>query len=114
MGGELRSAEAREWRRLYGTKQWAILRRQALTRDGFQCQRCGVILTDGRRSSRSAVVHHIEAHKGDMDLFFDLANLAAVCWACHSGAIQSEEILGYDATIGADGWPVDPKHPSAK
>jgi 5-methylcytosine-specific restriction enzyme A len=114
MGGELRSAEAREWRRLYATKQWAILRRQALTRDGFQCQRCGVILTDGRRSPRSAVVHHIEAHKGDMDLFFDLANLAAVCWACHSGAIQSEEVLGYDATIGADGWPVDPKHPGAK
>jgi hypothetical protein len=30
------------------------------------------------------------------------------------GAIQSEEVLGYDGTIGQDGWPVDPKHPSAK
>ena len=109
-----RSSEAREWRRLYASKQWATLRRQALTRDGFKCQRCGVILTDGRRSPRSAVVHHIEAHKGNAELFFDLANLEAVCWTCHSGAIQSEEVLGYDATIGPDGWPVDPKHPGAK
>jgi 5-methylcytosine-specific restriction protein A len=109
-----RSDEAREWRRLYAGKQWAILRRQALARDGFQCQRCGVMLTNGRRSPRSAVVHHIEAHKGDRDLFFALDNLEAVCWTCHSGAIQSEEVLGYDSAIGADGWPVDPKHPGAR
>jgi 5-methylcytosine-specific restriction protein A len=105
-----RSDEAREWRRLYAGKQWAILRRQALARDGFQCQRCGVMLTNGRRSPRSAVVHHMQPHKGD----FDLDNLQAVCWQCHSGAIQSGEVLGYDSAIGADGWPVDPKHPGAR
>ena len=44
--------------------------------------------------------------------FNDPANLESVCWRCHSGAIQSEEVLGYDATFGADGWPVDVKHPS--
>jgi 5-methylcytosine-specific restriction protein A len=82
-----RSAEAREYRRPYYTKQWAVLRREALTRDGYQCQRCRVILTNGRRSPRSAVVHHIKAHKGDMVLFYDLSNLQAVCWQCHSGAI---------------------------
>jgi 5-methylcytosine-specific restriction enzyme A len=73
-----------------------------------------VILTNGRRSPRSAVVHHIEAHKGDMVLFYDLANLQAVGWQCHSGAIQSEEVLGDDSTLGLDGWPVDPRYPSAK
>ena len=40
--------------------------------------------------------------------------LAMRPWQCRSGAIQSEEVLGYDGTIGQDGWPVDPKHPSAK
>ena len=109
-----RSAEAIEYRRWYFTKLWATLRRAALIRDGYQCQRCKVILTSGRRSPRSAVVHHIQAHKGDGELFHDLANLQAVCWQCHSGAIQSEEVLGYDGTIGQDGWPVDPRHPSAK
>jgi len=29
-------------------------------------------------------------------------------------AIQSEEVMGYNKAIGADGWPVDQKHPSVK
>ena len=40
-------------------------------------------------------------------MFYDPSNLEVVCWSCYSGAIQSEEVLGYDTTIGADGWPVD-------
>ena len=59
-------------------------------------------------------VHHREPHRGDETLFYDALNLEAVCWQCHSGAIQSEEALGYDATIGADGWPTDPKHPGTR
>ena len=61
---------------------------------------------------RSAVVHDIEPHKGDHALFYDLDNLQSVCWTCHSDDIQSAEALGYDTTIGADGWPFDPRHPS--
>jgi 5-methylcytosine-specific restriction enzyme A len=109
-----RSAEACEHRRPYYTKRWSALRREALTRDGYQCQRCKVMLTNGRRSPRSAVVHHIKAHKGDMVLFYDLSNLQAVCWQCHSGAIQSEEVKEYDSTIGQHGWPVSPNHLSVK
>jgi|TARA_B100001057_G_scaffold467724_1_gene526144 hypothetical protein len=59
-------------------------------------------------------VHHLKAHRGDLELFFDLNNLQAVCKSCHDGAIQSVEARGYDTAIGADGWPVDPKHPSVK
>ena len=51
------------------------------------------------------------AHKGDLALFYDPTNLRAVFWSCQSGVIQSEEALGYDTTIGADGWPVDENHP---
>jgi 5-methylcytosine-specific restriction endonuclease McrA len=106
-----RSAEANEYRKLYQTKQWRILRERALLRDAFTCQRCKCMLKRGKSHPQSAVVHHIEAHKGDHDKFFDLDNLQAVCWSCHSGVIQSEEKLGYSTEIGADGWPVDPNHP---
>jgi len=47
-------------------------------------------------------------------MFHDIDNLQAVCWTCHSGSIQSIEAKGFDATIGADGWPVDPQHPGAR
>ena len=106
-----RTPEADEYRRLYGTKQWKILRAKALLRDGFKCSRCKCFLKQGRTLPQSAVVHHIKAHKGDLELFFDLDNLQAVCWSCHSGAIQSEEARGYSTEIGPDGWPTDPNHP---
>ncbi|MDA8636405.1 hypothetical protein N9L70_08495 [Rhodobacteraceae bacterium] len=44
--------------------------------------------------------------------FNDPANLESVCWRCHSGAIQSEEALRYDTTIGADDRLRDPNYPS--
>jgi hypothetical protein len=52
-------------------------------------------------------VHHLEPHRGDRELFFDLANLQSVCWRCHSGPIQSEEARGSSVIIGSDGWPID-------
>ena len=109
----MRSDVANAYRTLYSTKHWKTLRRQALTRDEYRCQHsgCGAHLQAGRDHTRSAVVHHLRPHKGDLELFFDLDNLQSVCWTCHSGDIQSQEALGYDTTIGVDGWPIDPKHP---
>jgi len=109
-----RSEEARSYRTLYSSKHWKTLRRQALTRDEYRCQHsgCGAHLQAGRDHLRSAVVHNLTPHKGDLELFFELDNLQSVCWTCHSGDIQSTEALGYDTTIGADGWPTDPRHPS--
>lgn len=69
-------------------------------------------LQAGGDHHRSVVVHHLKPHKGDLELFFDLDNLQSVCWTCHGGDIQSTEALGYDNTIGSDGWPIDPMHPS--
>ena len=113
MGIYDRSPEARKYRKLYSTKAWAALRKEALTRDGYRCQHagCGVMLQPGRNKPTSAVVHHVTPHKGDMELFYNIDNLQSVCWSCHSGDIQSQEVLGYDKQIGADGWPIDPKHP---
>jgi 5-methylcytosine-specific restriction endonuclease McrA len=116
MSRDWRSEEAAEYRRLYATKAWAILRKQVLLRDAYRCQHkgCGAMLKVGRKHPRSAVVHHIKPHKGDLKMFHEIDNLQAVCWTCHSGSIQSIEAKGFDATIGADGWPVDPKHPGAR
>ena len=108
-----RTPEAAEYRRLYQTKQWAILREQALLRDGFKCQHkgCNVMLKRGRTHKNSAVVHHIKPHKGDLDLFFDLDNLQSVCKAHHDSDLQSIEARGFDASVGSDGLPSDPDHP---
>jgi 5-methylcytosine-specific restriction enzyme A len=107
-----RTPEATQYRKLYQTKAWRMLRERVLLRDQFTCQHkgCGAMLKRGRNHERSAVVHHLKPHKGDLDLFFDYNNLQAVCWTCHSGDIQSIEAKGYDTTIGDDGWPIDPKH----
>jgi len=110
---DYRTDEAAAYRKLYRTKHWQLLRRDILLRDAFRCQHkgCGVMLKDGRSGDRSAVVHHIKPHKGDLVLFFDPDNLQAVCKGCHDGDIQSIEAMGFDKTIGPDGWPVDPAHP---
>lgn len=111
-----RTKEASEYRKLYSTKRWRTLRDQALLRDAFRCQHkgCGVILKRGVKQPNSAVVHHITPHKGNLDLFFDINNLQSCCWMHHSGIIQSIENRGFDVTIGADGWPIDPEHPGVK
>lgn len=111
-----RSLEYEQYKLLYYTKSWASLRQTILARDLYTCQLvgCGVALTSGRDKPNSAVIHHLKPHKGDLELFFDPDNLQSVCWRCHSGKLQSIEALGYDTTIGNDGWPIDPKHPSAK
>lgn len=109
-----RSTTADEYRKLYFTKKWRTLRGIILTRDQYRCQRCKVILTSGRSDPRSAIVHHKQLHKGDLTLFYDTDNLEAVCWNCHSGAIQSAEALGYDRQVSEDGWPIDPKHPMVR
>ena len=109
-----RSTTADKYRKLYSTKQWRTLRGTTLTRDHYRCQRCGVSLTSGKSQPTSAVVHHKKPHKGNLTVFYDPSNLEAVGWSCYSGAIQSQEALGYDTTIGADGSPVDGNHPSVR
>src|SRR6056300_2034305 len=100
----MRSDVANAYRTLYSTKHWKTLRRQALTRDEYRCQHsgCGAHLQAGRDHPRSAVVHHLKPHKGDLELLFDLHNLQSVCWTCHSCDIQSVAARGYDSNIEVD------------
>jgi hypothetical protein len=65
-----------------------------------------------RKLTPATVVHHIEPHKGDEVMFFDPANLESSCKPHHDGDAQSEERMGYSTEVGADGWPIDTKHPA--
>ena len=67
------------------------------------------------RGLTETVVRHKKSRTGNLlTLFYDPSNLEAVCWSCQSGAIQSQEALGYDTTIGSDGWPVDENYPTIR
>jgi 5-methylcytosine-specific restriction protein A len=105
---DYRSPEAAAYRPLYRTKTWQRLRLAILTRDLFTCQMCGKV--EGNTSQ--LVADHKTAHKGNLGLFWDEANIWTLCKPCHDSAKQSEERIGYSKAIGSDGWPIDTRHPA--
>jgi 5-methylcytosine-specific restriction protein A len=64
------------------------------------------------RTTAATVVDHKIPHKGDQVLFWDQANWQSLCADDHDRHKQQLERLGYSLTIGANGWPTDPNHPS--
>ncbi len=67
------NVDVRKWYRL---KRWKLLRRGVLADAAYQCAACGVITVDLQ-------VDHIRKHDGDPALFWDGANLQALCAPCH-------------------------------
>lgn len=95
------------WRNWYKLAIWQANRRAVLARDVW-CVRC-------RRAGRcepATTVNHVVPHRGDWSRFVDPENLEGVCKRCHDGAIQAEERRGFSTACGADGWPLDPRHPA--
>ena len=92
--------------RLYDTTEWKRLRKMVLA-DEPLCRRC----TDFGLITAATVVDHIKRVEERPDLKLDRANLQPLCKTCHDGAKHSEDIRGYSRDIGADGWPVDKRHP---
>jgi len=91
--------------KLHSTARWQRVRRQQL-REHPWCAMCachGVV-------EPATIADHVEPHHGDVNKFW-LGELQSLCKPCHDGAKQSFESKGYRDEIGADGWPVDPKHP---
>jgi len=86
--------------------RWQQLRKRFL-RDHPLCVKC---LAQGRIGYAS-IVDHIQAHRGDDELFWDEDNWQALCKQHHDGAKQSEDKRGFSSAVGADGWPLDPRHP---
>jgi len=61
----------------YGLRAWKLARRQALVRDGYQCQCCGIVV-----HGKEAHVHHnVPKRDGGTDY---LDNLETRCRSCHS------------------------------
>lgn len=63
---------------------------------------------------RAVIVDHRVPHRGNEKLFFDYDNTQSLCKLHHDALKHSNEMRGYDKTIGSDGWPVDPNHPFHK
>jgi len=79
------------WRKWYNTARWERLRQQVFVRDGYVCQRSGVLCVGKHPAPNSPVANHKVPHKGDPKLFWDIDNLETVAKEVHDGLIQSEE-----------------------
>jgi len=90
------------WRQWYQYERWRRKRRHQLEIEPF-CRYCAAHGV----ASVAIVADHIEEHQGDWNKFW-LGHLQSLCANCHN----SSKRLGYDTTIGADGWPIDPQHPA--
>lgn len=95
----------------YQTTHWRELRIQAIRRDSWRCQDCGVKVLGKKRGgpdAASPVVDHIEARPRflDVESAWDvLANLKTLCNGCHSKKTAWEDKKGVG--VRADGLPDD-------
>ncbi|KGJ25373.1 HNH endonuclease [Staphylococcus haemolyticus] len=64
----------------YHSKAWEKIRRMALDRDNYLCQRC---LSNNKITS-AKIVHHITYLDDDFSKALDLDNLMCVCQDCHN------------------------------
>lgn len=74
-----------------------------------QCPHC----QEGKvRITAASIVDHIKPHRGDVGMFFDLANLQSMAKTCHDRFKQSQERggVGFMGGCGPDGLPLNPAH----
>lgn len=70
----------------YGTQQWKRMRSATLSRDGFQCVRCG-------RRKDGLIVHHIVERKaGGVDA---MHNLETLCRICHATEHPTPRVIAF-------------------
>lgn len=89
--GSRQRDDAQPWRGWYKTARWQKLRQRILTRDLYTCRMTGVFLCGTYPAPNSAVVDHVEAHRGDERRFWDETNLMAVSKAWHDSEKQRLE-----------------------
>jgi hypothetical protein len=99
---------ATDYERLYHTKRWErrSLRQRHESPLCVMCFEKGII-------TAADLADHIEPHHGDLKKFY-FGPLQSLCWQCHAGPKQAQEKSGrdFDTAIGADGWPIDKRHPA--
>ena len=87
-----------EHRKWYKTSRWQKLRLEILTRDHFTCAMCKRVINpykrgeDGKIDPENVLIcDHIQPHRGNEALFWDVSNLQTLCKPCHDSPKQSEE-----------------------
>jgi len=90
----------------YNTRAWRKLRRLVLAERPW-CRYCEQA---GELRPADTVDHTVPVREAP-DRAFDRSNLQPLCASCHSTVKQSEDVRGYSSMVGADGWPVDDRHP---
>jgi 5-methylcytosine-specific restriction protein A len=88
---DLQRAVIAPWRAWYGTQRWRVLRREVFLRDGYICQRTGVLAAGQYPAPDSPVANHKVPHRGDPALFWDINNIETVTKLVHDSLIQIEE-----------------------
>lgn len=84
-----RDTSSKERYQFYRSKQWQILRKQALERDHYLCQYC----LANHLVNAGKTVDHIVAIEIDPSLKDSLGNLATVCRDCHRVKTSLEQEL---------------------
>ena len=90
----------------YLTKAWEQVRHQALKRDNYTCEKCGVKCLGKKRGAPAPNVDHIVPRKKDPSRELDLSNLRTLCRACHSRITAADNHGRTMPEIGLDGFPV--------
>jgi hypothetical protein len=74
---------------------------------------CRMCQAEGRVTP-AKVADHVEEHGGNWNEF-RLGKLQSLCAACHALKHgRASPTSSYGREIGADGWPLDPRHPANK
>jgi hypothetical protein len=94
------------WREWYATRRWRKRRRWQLHMSPL----CAICLTRGI-TTPATIADHVESHHGDWNKFL-LGELQSLCELCHNSSKRRLVERGFSADIGADGWPIDPRHPA--
>ena len=99
---------SRDYHYLYKTASWRKAREAQLRAHPL----CRMHMELGQTVA-ATVADHIVAHRGDMDLFLDHANLQSLCKPCHDGHKQAQEhnADGIVRGAGLNGAPIDLAHP---
>jgi hypothetical protein len=91
--------------KLYGSESWRKRSKHQLRREPW----CRFCLARGEVTV-ATVADHISPHHGDVNQFW-CGELQSLCRSCHDSRKKFAENRGFDNTIGADGMPLDPRHP---
>lgn len=83
-----KTLRAKDRKKIYNSKKWAIVREQAIIRDNMMCQECkrNGIMTQGQE------VDHIIELAEDITLAYELSNLEYLCKPCHSKKTHEEKL----------------------